>query len=114
MTSDTGFDDIDRQIENLLEHQERCRKAMLASKLAMLGAFATLAIVLTVAGGWRTPPVVFGAIAAMIGGLVWLGASKSSNDEIADELATLDAHKSEMIDRVAERNGWRDMTPTVH
>ena len=50
----------------------------------------------------------------IIGGTVWLGASRTSLEETRDQLATLEATKNRMIDRVAAANGWRDMTSTVH
>ena len=114
MASDAEFETIDRQIEGLQERLDSCRQAMALSRAALVASLATLALVLTVADGWRTPAVVFSAIAAAIGGTVWLGASRSSRDEIAEQLAALDRTKARMIDEVATRNGWRDLTPTVH
>ena len=114
MASDAQFETIDRQIEALQERLENCRQAMALSRAAGLVSLLTLALVLTVAGGWRTPAVVFSAIAGAIGGTVWLGASRTSRDETAEKLAALDRTKAHMIDEVAARNGWRDLTPTVH
>jgi hypothetical protein len=108
------LDAIETQIEDLQHELESCRKAMLVSRIAIVGGALVLAAVLTVAGAYRTPAIVFSAFAATIGGIIWLGASKSSSDEKRDALATLDAAKNRMIDRVAAENGWRDMTPTVH
>ncbi len=114
MTLAAEFETIDRQIEDLQARVDGCRQAMILSRAAMIAALITLGLVLTVAGTFRTPTVVFSAVAAIIGGLVWLGASRSSLQEAADELAALDAVKNRMIDKVATENGWRDMTPTVH
>lgn len=114
MGSDANFETIDRQIERLQEQLEVCRQAMALSRAAVIVAVLTLVLVSTVAGSWRTPAVVFSAIAAAIGGTVWLGASRTSRDETVEKLAALDRTKSRMIDEVAARNGWRDLTPTVH
>ena len=108
------FETIDRHIEDLQAKIENCRQAMILSRAAIFGAAALLALVLIVVTSYRTPTVVFSAVATMIGGVVWLGASKSSLQDAHDELATLDATKNRMIDQVAADNGWRDITPTVH
>lgn len=114
MASETEFDGIDGQIEALQERLDGCRQAMALSRAAIVVSILTIGLVLTVAGNWRTPAVVFSAIAAAIGGTVWLGASRSSRDETAEKLAALDRAKAQMIDEVAARNGWRDLTPTLH
>ncbi len=114
MAKNSEFDTIDRQIELLQERLDACRQAMALSRAAVVVAVGTLVLVLTVAGAWRTPAVVFTAIAAAIGGTVWLGASRTSRDETEAELAALDRTKARLIDEVAARNGWRDLTPTVH
>ena len=114
MGSDAEFETIDRQIEDLQERLDTCRQAMAVSRAVVVAALAVLAVVLTVAGSWRTPEVVFSAIAAAIGGTVWLGASRTSRDETAEKLEALDRTKARLIDDVAARNGWRDLTPTVH
>ena len=114
MGTETDFDGIDRQIEALQERLDTCRQSMALSRAAVIVSLLTLGLVLTVAGNWRTPTVVFSATAAAIGGTVWLGASRTSRDETAERLAALDRTKAKMIDEVAARNGWRDLTPTLH
>ena len=108
------FDAIDRKIEALQETLDGYRQGMALSRAAVVVSLLVLALVLTVATAYRTPVVVFSAFAALVGGTVWLGASRTSLREVSDELADLDAVKNRMIDEVAARNGWRDMTPTVH
>ncbi len=108
------FEAIDRRIEARQERLESCRQGMALSRAAVAVSLGVLVLVLTLATSYRTPTVVFSAFAALVGGTVWLGASRTSLRETLDELADLDAEKSRMIDRVAARNGWRDMTPTVH
>ncbi len=72
------------------------------------------ATVFTLAASYRTAPVILGAVTAMIGGTVWSGASRSSREEVRGRLAAAEDVKSKLIDEVAARNGWRDLTPTVH
>ena len=110
MASEAEFDTIDRQIEALQERLESCRQAMALSRAAVVVSLMVLALVLTLAGDWRTPAVVFSAI----GGTVWLGASRTSRDETEEKLVALDRTKARLIDEVASRNGWRDLTPTLH
>ena len=114
MTTPSEFEAIDRQIEDLQDKVDGCRQAMMLSRAAIVGAAVAFVLVLTVAGSYRTPTVVFSAIAAMIGGTVWFGANTSSLREAEDALRALDAIKNRMIDQVAADNGWRDLTPTVH
>lgn len=114
MGSETEFDAIDGQIEALQERLDGCRQAMALSRAVVVVSLLALALVLTMAGAWRTPAVVFSAIAGAIGGTVWLGASRTSRDEAAAALTALDLTKARMIDEVAARNGWRDLTPTLH
>ena len=114
MRTAADFETIDRQIEEMQARLDGCRQAMTLSRAGIIGAIVILTAVLTIAGSYRTPIVVFSAFAMMIGGTVWLGASKTSMQEVQDQLATLEATKNRMIDRVAAENGWRDMTTTVH
>ena len=114
MANEIEFDSIDREIDDLQERLDGCRQAMALSRAALVLSLLTLASVLTFAGSWRTPAVVLFAIAGAIGGTVWLGASRTSRDETEEKLAALDRTKAKLIDEVARRNGWRDLTPTVH
>ena len=84
------------------------------SRAAIYGGGFVLALVLTVAGAYRTPPIVFGAFTALLGGTVWFGANKSSRDDVEGQLAAAEAVKARLFDEVAARNGWPEMTPTVH
>ena len=112
-TAESRFDEVDRRIEDLHARIAGCRQTILLSRAAVaLGAAAMLAAFLFYA--WRTPPVILTSIAAMIGGVVWGGASGSTREGLIAELAEAEADKAQMIDEVAARNGWRDLTPTVH
>ncbi len=114
MTIPGEFETIDRQIAALQDEIDGCRRAITASRAVALAGATVLVLALTIVGALRTPTVVFAAVAAAIGGTVWLGASSSSLREAVESLAALDAVRERMIDKVAGQNGWRDLTPTVH
>lgn len=110
---DAAFDAIDEEIADLVDRRAGCRRAVAASRAAIIGG----ALVLLLSAGLpalRAPTILIAAVTAMIGGTVWAGASKSSGEELDARLADAEARKAEMIDRVAAANGWRDLTPTVH
>ena len=113
MTTESQFDELDQRIEDLHAKIAGCRQTILLSRAAVgLGAAAMLAAFLLYA--WRTPPVILTSIAAMVGGVVWGGASGSTREGYASDLVDAEAEKARMIDEIAARNGWRDLTPTVH
>ena len=114
METDALLDEVERRIEALRDTLEGCRQAILLSRAAAWLGIASLALVFTVAGSYRTAPVVFGALTAIIGGTVWSGASRSSRDEAKTSLAAAEARRAALIDGVSARNGWRDLTPSVH
>ena len=114
MGLDARLDAIDLQIEDLRGELDGCRQSIALSRAAVWLGGIVLALVFTLVGSYRTAPVIFGAITVTLGGLVWLGASRSSREEARARLADAEALKSRLIDEVAARNGWPDMTPTVH
>ena len=113
MDVDAAFETIDTEIADLVEARAGCRRAVVASRAAVIGGAMALALSLPIAS-LRTPVIALAAITAMIGGTVWAGASKSSGEELDARLARAEARKGALIDRIAAANGWRDITPTVH
>ncbi len=114
MGLDGQLDAIDAQITELQEQLESCRLSIALSRAAVwLGTLVLLAV-FTLAGTYRTAPVIFGAITALIGGIVWSGASRSSRDEVHARIGAAETARSRLIDEVASRNGWHDLMPTVH
>lgn len=114
MGLDDQFADLDRRIEDVEVRLDTCVQAERLSRAAIIVGLAVLVLVMTLATTYRTPIIVFGALTAVLGGMVWLGANRSTRMELEEERATLDARKAGLIDQVAARNGWRDLTPTVH
>ena len=101
MDADFSSDDIARieeRIEELREAIARCRKLSLAAKL-MIGSGAAW-IVLTLL--WLIPylpGMVFGALAAVIGGIVLLGSNATTWTQTEAALAASEAMRAEWIDR---------------
>ena len=114
MSVDDEFEAIDQVIEALEDERDTCRRAIVVSRAAIGLGLLTLVCAFTVITELRSPTVVFGAIAAVIGGTVWFGANKSSREEIDARLAAVNARKARLFDVIAARNGWRDITTTIH
>jgi len=101
MNGEASSDDIARieeRIEELREAVARCRKLSLAAKLA-IGAGAVW-ITLTLA--WLVPYVpalAFGALAAVIGGIVLLGSNSTTWAQTEAALAASEAMRAEWIGR---------------
>ena len=108
-----AFDSLDEQIADLVDARVRCRKAIMVSRAAVAAGALTLAMSLPFAT-LRAPMIAFAALTAVIGGMVWAGASKSSGEDLDASLAEAEARKAALFDEIARRNGWRDLTPTVH
>ena len=113
MEVDAEFEDLEAEIADLEAELAACRRgAFVARGAIIVGGIVLAASIFLYA--LRTAPFAFGAIAAMIGGTVWAGASKSSREEIEARLAAAQVRNAALFDRVAAENGWRDTTPTVH
>lgn len=90
--------EIEQTIEDLTVYVEHCRKAMQLSRAAILaGALLGVGALVGLFPGYRAVAGIAG-FAAMIGGFVWLGASKSSREEARGALARTRAELAEAID----------------
>ena len=101
MDGDFSSDDIARieeRIDSLREAIARCRKLSLAAKLMIGTGAAWIALTLT----WLIPylpGMVFGALAAVIGGIVLLGSNSTTWKETEAALAASEAMRAEWIGR---------------
>jgi hypothetical protein len=89
---------IEERIEELREAIARCRKLSMAAKL-MIGVGAAW-IVLTLA--WLVPylpSLLFGSLAAVIGGIVLLGSNSTTWSETEAALAASEVMRAEWIGR---------------
>ncbi|HLJ01692.1 MAG TPA: hypothetical protein VKT76_18420 [Bradyrhizobium sp.] len=90
--------EIEARIEALAETAERCRKFILASKVAISGGFALLLLVISGLGA--DAAVALGSIALILGGIVSLGSNVSTLRQINAAIAAAEALRSELIGRI--------------
>jgi hypothetical protein len=99
MTDDDPPDeisDIEDRIEALAEIAERCRKFILASKLAIAGGFALL--LFAILGLFGAGPVAaLGSIALVLGGIVSLGSNLGTLRQTVAAISDAGAIRSELI-----------------
>ncbi len=98
--------ELEARIDELAESIERCRKFILAAKIAIaLGALALLALLI---GALSFDPVVMMVgVIAVIGGIVALGTNTSTSQQMAAEMGRAEAMRAQLIDglelRVVEK-----------
>lgn len=99
MTEDDPTDeisDIEARIEALAEISERCRKYILASKIAIGGGGALLlTTILGLLGTGQT--TALGSIALVLGGIVSLGSNVSTLRQTSDAISAAEARRSALI-----------------
>ena len=90
---------LEGRIEALAVSIERCRKASLAARIAILvgGAWLTLTLLGLVT---FTPALFFGSIAAAIGGIVLLGSNATTWNETAEALRQAEAARMTLIGQI--------------
>jgi len=90
---------IEARLEHLAAISERCRKIILASKVAIGGSVALL--LLMVAGLIGPNEVAaIGSIAVVLGGIVSLGSNVSTLQQTAAAIGAAEALRSELIGRI--------------
>ena len=88
--------DVEARIERLAEIAERCRKFILASKLAIAGGVALLLVVaLGLFGAGLS--TALGSIALVLGGIVSLGSNISTLRETEADISELEAVRRDLI-----------------
>ena len=102
MTEDDPTDEIseiEARIEALAEVAERCRKFILASKIANGGGAALLLItILGLLGSGQV--AALGSIALVLGGIVSLGSNISTLRQTESSISAAEAHRSALIGRI--------------
>jgi hypothetical protein len=90
---------LELRIEQLANTIERCRKVILASKIAIaVGGVLMLAILL---GAIRfTPVAMIAAMTLAIGGIVVLGSNTGTSKQAAADLNATEALRAELIGRI--------------
>ena len=103
---------IEARIETLHEAIARCRKISLAAKVAIVVGAAWLA--LTIVGLVPfVPTLLFGSLAALIGGVVLAGSNSTTWQQTDDALAASEAMRRELIEKL-ELRVIDDNVPTLH
>jgi|SRR6476660_3734085 hypothetical protein len=99
MTEDDPTDeisDIEDRIERLAEIAERCRKFILASKIAIgSGGALLLSAILGLLGTGET--AALGSIALVLGGIVSLGSNVSTLRQTNEAISSAEALRSRLI-----------------
>ncbi|MBR0915877.1 hypothetical protein [Bradyrhizobium japonicum] len=91
--------DIEDRIEALAEVAERCRKYILASKIAIgSGAALLLITILGLLGTGQT--AALGSIALVLGGIVSLGSNISTLRQTDDSIRAAEALRAQLIGRI--------------
>ena len=89
---------LEADIEQLAEGLDRCRKAMLLSKVAIAaGAILVLAYFLGPIG--FDPSILIGAIAAIVGGVVVYGSNSSTSKQTMAAMKDAEEFMQSRIDR---------------
>jgi prefoldin subunit 5 len=118
MDEDDPVDEIsllEARIEALAEVSERCRKAILVSRIAIAGGAAVLlAAILGLFGSSQVAAI--GSIAAVLGGIVSLGSNVSTLRQTTAAIETAEARRSDLIGRIDLRvvGEGTAATPVAH
>jgi len=91
--------EVEAQIEALAEIAERCRKFILASRIAIgSGVVLLLVVMLGLFGAGQA--TALGSIALVLGGIVSLGSNISTLRQTAAEIRAAEALRSDLIGRI--------------
>ena len=102
MAEDDEIDEIsaiEARIEELAEVSERCRKIILASKVAIVAGFALLPVLmLGLFGSGQATALV--SIALILGGIVSFGSNVSTLQQTDAAISAAEGLRSELIGRI--------------
>jgi hypothetical protein len=91
--------ELEARIEELAEAAERCRKFVLASKLAIAGGAVLLLVVIL--GLFGTGQIsALGSIALILGGIVSLGSNVSTLRQTEAAIGEAETMRSHLIDAI--------------
>jgi hypothetical protein len=91
--------ELEAQIEALAETAERCRKFILASKIAIAGGVVLLLVVMFGLFG-AGQVAALGSIALVLGGIVSLGSNISTLRQTDASINAAEALRSDLIGRI--------------
>ena len=90
---------LESDIEQLADSIDRCRKAMLLSKIAIAGGGICMVAYFLVPIGFDST-ILIGAIAAVVGGVVVYGSNSSTSKETMAAMKDAEACKAELIGKI--------------
>jgi hypothetical protein len=102
MAEDDEIDEIsalEARIEELAEISERCRKIILASKIAIAVGFGLLLLMMLGLFG-SAQATALGSIALILGGIVSFGSNVSTLRQTSDAISAAESLRSELIGRI--------------
>lgn len=103
---------LEQRIETLQDAIARCRKIALAAKIAIAAGALWLMLSLISAVPF-VPTLFFGAVAALIGGVVLLGSNSTTWTQTEAALAASEAMHRDLIGQM-ELRVIDDTAPTFH
>jgi hypothetical protein len=90
---------LEEHVEDLADKIESCRKLILAARIATGGGGIVLAAMLL--GALRFDlGAMAAAVAALLGGIVVWGSNGSTAKEVAKQLATAEADRAALIEKI--------------
>jgi hypothetical protein len=104
---------LEADIEQLAEGLDRCRKAMLLSKLAITaGGILILAYFLGAIA--FDPAILIGALAAIIGGVVVFGSNLTTSKQTVAAMKAAETQRAKLIDMIDLRavGASRELPPS--
>jgi hypothetical protein len=94
--------ELEARIDDLAERIERCRKIIVAAKIAIaLGAIVLILLLIGAIG--FDPVVMMVAVIAFIGGIVVFGTNTSTARQMAANMARAEAYRATLIDTLELR-----------
>ena len=90
---------LEADMEHLADDLERCRKAMLLSKIAIAGGGICILVYFLGPIGFD-PTIMVGALAAIIGGVVVYGSNSSTSKQTMAAMKATEARRAELIDMI--------------
>ncbi|MGB6588948.1 MAG: hypothetical protein WBE93_23665, partial [Pseudolabrys sp.] len=90
---------LEADIEQLADSIDRCRKAMLLSKIAIAGGGICMVAYFLVPIGFD-PTILIGALAAIIGGVVILGSNVGTSKQAMAAMKDAQTQRANLIDTI--------------
>jgi hypothetical protein len=91
--------DVESDIDRLAESPDRCRKAILFSKLVIAAGVIWISSYLLGAIPFE-PATMVGALAAIIGGVVVFGSNSSTSKQSTAAMKAAEMRRAELIDMI--------------